>query len=112
MARCRSVKRAEEVFRIYEEIGADLTPLLVHSELSDADKRLDALRSRDSRIVVCVNMLGEGVDIPALKIAAIHDSHQSLAVLLQFVGRFTRSAGNNLGDATVVANIAISNVAV
>ncbi|WP_346763412.1 hypothetical protein [Escherichia sp. E4694] len=35
-------------------------------------------------------MLGEGYDLPNLKIAALHDHHKSLAVTLQFIGRFTR----------------------
>ena len=64
------------------------------------------LREGKSRVVVCVDMLGEGFDLPQLKIAAIHDTHKSLAVLLQFTGRFTRSAAKNIGDATVIANIA------
>jgi superfamily II DNA or RNA helicase len=52
-----------------------------------------ALRSRKSRIVVCVGIVGEGVDLPALKIAALHDAHRSLTVTLQFVGRLTRTGG-------------------
>ena len=51
-------------------------------------------------------MLGEGFDLPQLKIAAVHDTHKGLSVLLQFTGRFTRTSGKSVGDATVVANIA------
>ena len=68
------------------------------------------LRAGKSRIIVCVDMLGEGFDLPQLKIAAIHDTHKSLAVLLQFTGRFTRTAGNDIGDATVIANVADQRV--
>ena len=50
-------------------------------------------------------MLGEGFDLPQLKIAAIHDPHQSPAVTLQFIGRLTR-VSNDLGSAKFVANIA------
>ncbi|WP_258960079.1 helicase-related protein, partial [Klebsiella pneumoniae] len=57
------------------------------------------------RIIVCVDMLGEGFDLPELKIAAIHDQHKSPAVTLQFIGRLTR-VDNTLGDAKFVANIA------
>jgi hypothetical protein len=46
-------------------------------------------------------MLGEGFDLPSLKVAAIHDPHKSLGVTLQFVGRFARVAGSTIGDATV-----------
>ena len=112
MARCQSVARAETVFEIYKRLAPDLRPLLIHSEIDLTNERLAQLRSQVSRIVVCVNMLGEGVDIPQLKVAAIHDMHQSLAVLLQFVGRFTRtSVDDELGDATVIANIANPKIA-
>jgi superfamily II DNA or RNA helicase len=110
MARCASISRADEVFPIYEAAAPDLRPMLVHSEIGDTDQRLATLRSGQSRVVVCVNMLGEGFDLPELKIAAVHDMHRSLAILLQFTGRFTRTAGEEIGDATVVANIADTDV--
>jgi len=110
MARCVSIDRAKTVMRIYGAIAADLKPLLVHSEETDTEARIAELQSRRSRIVVCVNMLGEGFDLPQLKIAAVHDLHKSLGILLQFAGRFTRSAAANIGDATVIANIAEPNV--
>ena len=64
-----------------------------------------SLRSRASRVVVCVAMFGEGFDLPELKIAALHDVHKSLAVTLQFTGRFTRTKAT-VGEATFVANTA------
>ncbi|KYK49583.1 hypothetical protein A1D31_39770 [Bradyrhizobium liaoningense] len=54
-------------------------------------------------------MLGEGFDLPDLKIAGLHDKHKSEAVTLQFVGRFTR-ARTDLGNATVIASLASSDV--
>lgn len=110
MARCVNINRAHSVFALYQAAAPDLNPMIVHSELADTDARIHALRAGESRIVVCVNMLGEGFDLPELKIAAIHDMHRSLAILLQFTGRFTRTAGDKIGDATVVANIADPDV--
>lgn len=110
MARCNTIDRATEVFAIYQRIAPDLNPMLVHSELTDTDARVADLRAGRNRIAVCVNMLGEGFDLPELKVAAIHDLHKSLAILLQFTGRFTRSSGENIGDATIVANVADTNV--
>jgi superfamily II DNA or RNA helicase len=56
-------------------------------------------------------MLGEGFDLPNLKICALHDAHKSLPIILQFTGRFTRSSrGNDIGDAYIVANIANSEI--
>ena len=64
---------------------------------AEAAKLRDVLtEAQRERLIVCVDMLGEGFDLPALKVAP----HKSLAVTLQFVGRFARS-GHGLGDASV-----------
>ncbi|MDE0004972.1 MAG: DEAD/DEAH box helicase family protein [Rhodospirillaceae bacterium] len=112
MARCRSISRAEGIIRIYTELAGDLAPALIHSEVEDTSIVLEKLRLGHIRIVVCVDMFGEGFDLPQLKIAALHDVHKSLGVVLQFTGRFTRSAGVSIGDATVIANIANEGVSV
>lgn len=103
MARVQSIPRAEALLDIYTELAPELGPVRIDSRMSatrqrEAKGRLD---DRTSRIVVCVDMLGEGFDLPALKIAAVHDPHKSLAVTLQFVGRFARTGGNELGEASV-----------
>lgn len=107
MARVEHKSRAEDILPIYKQIAPELNPIIVHSGLGQVKIRaaLDALLSRQSRIVVCVKMLGEGFDLPSLKVAAIHDIHKSLAVTLQFIGRFTRKA-QNVNDASVVVNVA------
>ncbi|MDZ4178692.1 MAG: DEAD/DEAH box helicase family protein [Coriobacteriia bacterium] len=104
MARVSRIGRATEVLAHYAAIAADYQPLILHSTLPAKERQaaLDAIRTRQSRIVICVNMLGEGFDLPALKIAAIHDAHKSLGVTLQFVGRFARTGDATLGEATVV----------
>lgn len=111
MARTSAIDRAERVLRIYERLGQMYNPIIVHSRLSPSERReaLRLLRERQTRIIVCVEMLGEGFDYPQLKIAALHDVHKSLAITLQFTGRFTRSQPN-LGTATMIANIEDSNV--
>lgn len=106
MARVDTIKRAEEVVKLYEELAEDLNPIFIHSHIGVTRQRLalEAIRTRVSKVIVCVDMLGEGFDLPQLKIAAIHDVHKSLAITLQFTGRFTRSSGDKLGSATMVAN--------
>lgn len=106
IARCKQKERAEIVFKLYQELAPDLFPILIHSDTENNARRIQKVRSGACKIVVCVDMLGEGIDIPSLKIAAIHDLHKSLGVLLQFTGRITRSGPLNLGEASVVANIA------
>jgi superfamily II DNA or RNA helicase len=111
MARTGSISRAKKVHEIYQQLASDYSPQIIHNKVGARKKReaLAALRSRSSRVVVCVDMLGEGFDFPELKIAALHDPHRSLAVTLQFTGRFTRTSGR-IGDATVVANIADAGI--
>lgn len=107
MARVDSIERARDVHAVYRGLAPEHRPLLVHSKLPPAERKeaLRALRADETRIIVCVDMLGEGFDLPELKIAALHDVHKSLAITLQFTGRFTRTA-THIGGATVIANIA------
>ena len=111
MARCARQARAEELIHLYRAKYPQHAPMVLHSGLSDAERKdaIERLRTRQSRIVLCVNMLGEGFDLPDLKIAALHDKHRSEAVTLQFIGRFTR-ARSDLGDATVIANVALGDI--
>lgn len=104
MARVHAMTRTGPVHALYRDIAPDLAPVILHSGLSQRARRdaLDAIRERRSRVIVCVNMLGEGFDLPALKVAAIHDPHRSLGVTLQFIGRFARTTGTALGTATAV----------
>jgi superfamily II DNA or RNA helicase len=107
MARVADVTRAGEVFACYAEY-AEFNPVEIHTGIKSKAKREEIrkrLLSGEIRIVVCVDMLGEGFDLPELKIAAFHDIRKSLAVTLQLVGRFTRSKPN-LGNATILANVA------
>lgn len=106
MARVKSSDRADEVYEFYRKF-TQYKPVKIYSSMPKRvqEKVLQQIKSRESRIIVCVNMLGEGFDLPNLKIAALHDKHQSLAVTLQFIGRFTRTS-KKLGNATLVANIA------
>ncbi len=113
MARTHSKERAASVLAIYRELAPDLRPVEVFS--GPGRKRLNAealARVLDrgptgSRAVICVDMLGEGFDLPNLKIAALHDTHKSLAITLQFIGRFTRKGVRGVvGEATAVTNIA------
>lgn len=105
MARCKDTVRAEEVFAFYSEYE-DLNPVVIHSKTHDKARILDEIKNKQHRIIVCINMLGEGFDLPQLKVAAIHDEKQSLPITLQFIGRFTRTADDSIGEASFVTNMA------
>ncbi|WP_036280595.1 DEAD/DEAH box helicase [Methylocystis sp. ATCC 49242] len=111
MARCQTIERAKDLHQLYSTIFPEFHPVIVHSQQSIRERRanLAALRRFESRIIVCVDMLGEGFDLPELKIAGLHDPHKSIAVTIQFVGRFTRQ-DPRLGDATVIANTGVDDI--
>jgi len=108
LARVGNKKRADEVFTIYQSFS-DLRVVKIHSGMRVREKRTanEAILARNVDVIVCVDMLGEGFDLPQLKIAAFHDIRKSLPITLQFVGRFTRTQHDQeLGNATVVVNLA------
>jgi superfamily II DNA or RNA helicase len=100
MVRTDSKKRAAELVELYGEHTALRLKLIqgTHS-LSYVKKVLAALAANELDGI----MLGEGFDMPRLKVAAVHSPHRSLAVTLQFIGRFARTAGERLGEATFLA---------
>jgi len=105
MARCADKKRADEIFPLYSN-HEDLNPVVIYSGISDKNSILDGIREKRHSIIVCVDMLGEGFDLPELKIAAFHDIRKSLPITLQFAGRFTRtSLDTQLGEASFIANL-------
>lgn len=106
MARCADKKRAEEIYGIYKKYE-DLNPVVIYSTIESKKEKYESILKRKHQIIVCVDMLGEGFDLPELKIAALHDVKKSLPVTLQFTGRFTRTKyDEKLGKAAFIANIA------
>ena len=74
-----------------------------HHSLAHVKRIVEKLRSNELDGIVCVNMFGEGFNLPNLKIAAVHSPHKSLAITLQFIGRFARTGQQNIGGATFLA---------
>lgn len=110
MARAASIRELPALRSIYEDLAPDFEVCEVHSELGKTkiDQVIERLKLADDkkcRILLCVDMLGEGFDLPQLKIAALHAPRKSLAITLQFIGRFTRKS-KSVGDAAVVINLA------
>ncbi|WP_245173443.1 DEAD/DEAH box helicase [Streptomyces aureus] len=103
MARAGSIAQAEQITAIYRRLAPEFDPTVVHQDIGVKRRQaaVSALRQRTCRIIVCVDMLGEGFDEPALKIAAMHEPRKSLSPMIQFIGRFTRTA-SGLGEATVL----------
>lgn len=107
LVRASTQIRAKALFYdVYQKYYAKHSPVLVISDETAADKKsaLQSVNDGISKIIVCVDMFSEGIDIPQLKICAIHDKYKSLPITMQFIGRFARTQ-TDLGEASVVANI-------
>jgi DNA repair protein RadD len=87
-----SIRHATQVAALYRERG--LRVEILHSQLNDDERsRIEAtLRSGLTDIVVQVNILGEGYDLPTLSVAAVFRPYRSLSPYVQFVGRILRLA--------------------
>ena len=108
LVRSTKIERAVTLYNeIYKRYYNKYNPVLIVSGMPKKEKRsaIEKLKNLSSRIVVCVDMFGEGIDIPNLKIAAIHDKYKSLPITLQFIGRFARTQ-DGLGNASIITNIA------
>lgn len=113
LVRAKDKRSANRLYNdIYNTYFSDYNPVLIHSDISTKEnqKSLEKVKSGTAKIIVCVDMFGEGIDIPNLKIAAMHDKYKSLPITLQFIGRFARTA-ENLGKATFITNIADDDIA-
>ena len=104
MVRTDSRKRAAELSELYgNHTGLRLSVVTGDKSLRYVRKVIERLNAGELDGIICVNMLGEGFNFPSLKIAAIYSPHRSLSVTLQFIGRFARTAGDDLGPASFLA---------
>jgi superfamily II DNA or RNA helicase len=104
MVRTGTKVRAEELHTLYTQAhGLKMSVVTGDNSLRYLRRAIEQLRTGELDGIVCVDMLGEGFDLPNLKIAALHSPHKSLAITLQFIGRFARTTAPNLGDATFFA---------
>lgn len=107
LVRASTQARAQELFNnVYIRYYSSHNPVLIISgNTKTANKEsLQKVYNGQSNIIICVDMFSEGIDIPQLKICAIHDKYKSLPITIQFIGRFARTQ-INLGEASVVANV-------
>jgi len=104
MVRTNTKKHAKELLKLYtEKTKLRLRQIDSNQSSKQIEETLNKLRNDILDGVICVDMLGEGFDFPNLKIGVIHEPHQSLAITLQFIGRFARTNATNIGAAKFIA---------
>jgi superfamily II DNA or RNA helicase len=90
IVRAANLTRLKAIAAAYEAREAPLT--LLHSRLSGGrqEEIVEGLRNSDVQRVGVVGMLGEGFDLPAIRLIAYHDKHRSLPATVQMIGRLAR----------------------
>ena len=104
LVRTDTTPRARELEKLYQaQTGLKLARIGSDLSYATIKKTIARLRERKLDGIICVDMLGEGFDLPELKLAAIHAPHKSLGVTLQFIGRFARTSPVPVGTAKFIA---------
>ena len=90
LVRAQNVDRANDLADRYRQSGIDIEVLTSHlSEVSQVNI-VRRLISGELRAVSVVGMLGEGFDLPRLRLVAYHDKHKSVPATVQMIGRLAR----------------------
>lgn len=102
LVRGGSIARLKALEEVYRSTGLELTVL--HNRMTDAAQRdvRARLLAGDVRAVGVVGMLGEGFDLPALRVAAYHDKHKSLPATIQLIGRLARVHPDHPQESTLI----------
>jgi superfamily II DNA or RNA helicase len=105
LIRAGSIAKTRQLVKLYKSLDENLRIRAISSndDYPYVVETVRLIKERELDAVVCVDMLGEGFDLPQLKIGAIHDIYHSLAVTLQFIGRFVRTTAPNTAAATFIA---------
>jgi len=91
LIRAANRSRASELVELYAESGIEVVALTSDIGEFRRTQIIDGLKEGSIRAVAVVGMLGEGFDLPRLRLAAYHDKHKSIASTVQLIGRLVRS---------------------
>lgn len=102
MIRGRTLARLQQLAALYESLGLPAKEL--HSRVPPAERQqiLAGLMDGSIRAVVVDGMLGEGFDLPSLRITGYHDKHRSFEPTIQLIGRLARTSPDHPADSNLV----------
>lgn len=85
-----TIEMAEYFVKLIEFMEGD-TPILVHSQMPNAEGKIAAFRTTDKKWLVSVAMVSEGVDIPRLRVLVYLPNARTELAFRQAVGRVVRT---------------------
>jgi superfamily II DNA or RNA helicase len=89
-----NIPMAEYMVKLIERIEGE-EPSIVHSNLPNAENRIDGFRHTEKRWIVSVGMISEGVDIPRLRVLIYLPNSLTELTFRQALGRVVRNFGEN-----------------
>ena len=87
-----SIQMAEYIATLIELVEGE-RPMLVHSQMPNAESKIKAFRNTDKRWIVSVAMISEGVDIKRLRVLIYLPNALTELAFRQAIGRVVRTAG-------------------
>ncbi len=97
----KNIKTADHMKKLLEMMGEK--PIIVHSETPNPEEKIAQFRNTETRWIVSVGMISEGVDIPRLRILVYLPSSQTELTFRQSMGRVVRTFGyDDISHAYVV----------
>ncbi|MBC2733641.1 MAG: DEAD/DEAH box helicase family protein [Desulfobacteraceae bacterium] len=103
LIRAEGVAKSSQLIKLYRDAGLKIEEVNYKQTLQDNKKALEGLRTGEIDGIVCIDQVGEGLDIPNLKIAVLHKPKQSFPATVQFVGRICREASADIGEPHLIA---------
>jgi superfamily II DNA or RNA helicase len=104
LIRTSNVGWSDRLIQIYTKAGLKVETVDYTKNLADNESVIRRVRSGTLDGMICVGMVGEGLDVPELKIAVLHSAPRSLPFTLQFVGRVARTNSGQTGNAHLIAD--------
>lgn len=103
LIRAEGVIKSAELLDLYRNAGLKVEEVNYKQTLQDNNAALQGLRDGSLDGVVCIDQIGEGLDIPSLKVAVLHKPRQSFPATVQFIGRICREASDDIGTPNLIA---------
>lgn len=104
-----NIKHAETLYSIFKTNFGDNVNI-VHSERSDSNEQFERFKNNPNGILININILNEGVDIPDIKTIFLAKPLNSKIAVTQIIGRALRKPKNSNKNEAYIVNFAVKNV--
>jgi superfamily II DNA or RNA helicase len=105
LIRTDEINDAIKLKQLYNDAGFNVDVVHSKKKASENSELIRKVINGELDGLVCVGIASEGLDIPTLKVAVLHATPRSIPYTIQFLGRISRQPNNQIGPATLIANL-------